>query len=268
MACAAPPPSRTSSWNSSAFESVGADVMSWGGSQVAPAPQDDELALPPADAEDSDSMASVESQWLLVGEEEALSIGEAEEDLGSTEEEEGRPRAGAGEEAEAGPPPEPLGPGPAAKAELLAAAPVRLGSPWLVDCEGFRGEVTHQWAAAFEHFPSIAGAYCLGRVLVAPPAKASGVQGLEVVARAALRNGGSAAWPVGTSLRIVAGDSYGFDAMHIGPIEPGHGADLTLDLVLPTADEQPGKRSAWVLADDCGCPFGPILVLEVIWTEL
>mmetsp|Transcript_84449 Transcript_84449/g.262187 ORF Transcript_84449/g.262187 Transcript_84449/m.262187 type:complete len:277 (-) Transcript_84449:171-1001(-) len=151
----------------------------------------------------------------------------------------------------------------AAAAALLATAPLHLGSNLLAECEGFRRDATKQWAAALEGFPRMAGAFCLGRLLVLPGQCPGGVQ---AVARAVVINNGRAAWPAATAVRIVAGDAYGFGAMHVGALEPGQGADLALDLVLPT-DAEPcsGKRSAWVLTDDHGEPFGPLLVLEVAW---
>jgi len=57
--------------------------------------------------------------------------------------------------------------------------------------------------------------------------------------------------------------------MHIGDLQPGQGADLQLDLHVPADCCCPGTgygtRSGWVLTDDIGRPFGPLLVLEVMW---
>mmetsp|Transcript_55421 Transcript_55421/g.164759 ORF Transcript_55421/g.164759 Transcript_55421/m.164759 type:complete len:279 (-) Transcript_55421:112-948(-) len=150
-----------------------------------------------------------------------------------------------------------------AAAALLAGAPLHLGSNLLAECEGFRGDITKQWAAAFEGFPCVVGAFCLGRLLVLPGRRPGGA---PAVARAVVINNGCTAWPAATALRIVAGDAYGFGAMHVGSLLPGEGADLALDLVLPTDGQSgSGRRSAWVLTDDCGEPFGPLLVLEVVW---
>lgn len=126
-----------------------------------------------------------------------------------------------------------------------------------------RGDVTAQWQEALGEFPRVAsaGAFRLGHVVI------SGLEGqpsLPVNARFAIRNNGSSAWPEGTALRIVAGDPYGFDFMPVGALAPGDAAELVLDLLVPSRGDF-GVRSAWVLTDAYGEPFGPLFVLEVQW---
>jgi len=137
---------------------------------------------------------------------------------------------------------------------------------FLVEYEGARGDATGQWGSALAGFPEVSSAFCLGRVVVSSVARAAG-QGLPIFARVALRNVGASPWPAATSLRIVAGDAYGFDCMHIGAIGPGHAADVLLDLMVMAEcglEAGCGRRSAWVLEDGCGNPFGPLLTFEVV----
>jgi len=155
-----------------------------------------------------------------------------------------------------------------ATAQLLAAAMLQFSSPLLENDQNFRGDVTNQWIEALVGFPRVNGAFCLGRVAVSltHAERARCVPFLGAAARVAIMNTSTEPWNTGTSLRIVAGDAYGFDATHIGPVEAGCGADITLDLALPLFPTGfAGQRSAWVLADDKGDPFGPLLVLEVVW---
>lgn len=155
-----------------------------------------------------------------------------------------------------------------ATAQILAAAMLQFNSPLLEVDQKFRGDVTHQWIEALVGFPRVNGAFCLGRVTVslAHTDRARCDPFLGAGARVAIMNTGPEAWAAGTALRIVAGDAYGFDAMHIGSVEAGCGADITLDLALPLLPTGfVGQRSAWVLVDDKGDPFGPLLVLEVVW---
>lgn len=212
-----------------------------------------------------------EGEWHFVDAEEETSIpmsqAEELERLQEPEEPEGLQETEdlecAAEAPEAQAAQEAVQPSNVPAAELFAGAPLYLGSHLLAECEGFRGDITKHWAAALEGFPRVTSAFCLGRILVL---RGDCNSGATAVAHAVVINNGSAAWPTGTALRIVAGDAYGFGAMHVGPLAPGQGADLVLDVVLP-ADAEPGcgKRSAWVLTDDYGEPFGPLLALEVIW---
>jgi len=154
-----------------------------------------------------------------------------------------------------------------ASGKLLAAQPLMLGSGQLLECYGESGDVTARWSAAFESFPGVSGAYCLGRIAVA--VREAEAQLLPVVASVVVLNDGAREWSAGTALRIVAGDAHGFDMMPAGPLAAGQAAELRLDLLVPTDGKDVssgcGKRSAWVLTDEFGEPFGPLLVLEVVW---
>eukprot|EP00929_Paragymnodinium_shiwhaense_P071300 TRINITY_DN36261_c0_g1_i1.p1 TRINITY_DN36261_c0_g1~~TRINITY_DN36261_c0_g1_i1.p1 ORF type:complete len:274 (+),score=48.15 TRINITY_DN36261_c0_g1_i1:122-943(+) len=168
------------------------------------------------------------------------------------------------------------------QAAVLACGPMRIyhgtldSSPaFASELPGHCADVTHEWMLAFHSFPGVTGAFCLGRLALSLRcAGASAMPHALVCAQVALRNGGAAAWPKATALRVVAGDPYGFDVMPIGPLPSGHGACLTMDLCIPSPAVQDkgvsigcGKRSAWVLTDDLGRPFGPLLVLEIVWSE-
>jgi len=132
-------------------------------------------------------------------------------------------------------------------------------------CDG-GADITASWADALEGFPAVCSIYSLGRIAINPEARYAGTLALPVVARIAVLNNGKCAWPEATALRIVAGDPFGFDALACGGVLPGCGAEFTLDLSVPACgDRGTGVRSAWVLTDDHGRPFGPLLVVEVVW---
>lgn len=209
--------------------------------------------------DDAASIATVESQWLLVETEEGDPLG----DIAADEKAEEAPED-SGTAAEESPEVSDL------CAALDRCAPLQLGSPLLVECEGRCGDVSAQWAPAFEHFPHVSGAFRLGCVSVSPAAH--GASGVLAVSRVVVRNTGAFPWPAQTALRIVAGDACGFDSLRVGALAPGHAAELVLDLSLIPVDAAGplcvgcGRRSAWVLEDGRGEPFGPLLVLEAMWT--
>eukprot|EP00747_Dinoflagellata_sp_TGD_P169994 gnl/TRDRNA2_/TRDRNA2_200399_c0_seq1.p1 gnl/TRDRNA2_/TRDRNA2_200399_c0~~gnl/TRDRNA2_/TRDRNA2_200399_c0_seq1.p1 ORF type:complete len:391 (-),score=65.75 gnl/TRDRNA2_/TRDRNA2_200399_c0_seq1:37-1131(-) len=161
-------------------------------------------------------------------------------------------------------------PVPAASATLVSTLPLAFGSDSLAEWEGCRDSpaVAAAAAPALERFPGVTNACCLGRVVVFSTGRHQSSD-LTVWARAIVRNNGDSAWPASSALRLVAGDGCGFYAMPIGAILPGQHAMLTLDLHLPPSGNVhsgSGTRSAWVLEDGYGAPFGPLLVLEVVWT--
>lgn len=154
-------------------------------------------------------------------------------------------------------------------ASLLWANPFELGHPLLAQCEEHVGDITDSWAKALQGFPTVPSIFCLGRLAVSLAAEdAETPSTISVVARAAVFNNGTCTWPDSAALRIVAGDSFGLHSLPCGGLPPGCGAELVLDLAVPAtaADRGMGGRSAWVLIDGDGEPFGPVLVVEVIWT--
>jgi len=152
---------------------------------------------------------------------------------------------------------------------IIAATPLSLGSACLAECEGFRGDVTAQWEQAFSEAPCVNSAFRLGRILVLPHMiHKEQSSSLPAIVRVVVHNTSSSPWPDATTLRLVAGEAHNFDMMHLGCVLPGHAADMTLDLNICMDSSNTsgcGCRSAWVLVDDLGCPFGPLLVLEVMW---
>merc|ERR1719461_99627 len=102
---------------------------------------------------------------------------------------------------------------------------LQCSSPLLEADLGLRGDVTHQWIEALVGFPRVNGAFCLGRITVslAHTRRAGCIPFLGTAARVAIMNTGSQPWTIGTTLRVVAGEAYGFDAMHIGSVEAGSG---------------------------------------------
>jgi len=194
---------------------------------------------------------TTESQWLLVDadEPEILDDGEKNHDISPTW--------------------VPDVPNDVVNGNIVAAAPLCLGSACLAECEGFRGDVTAEWGQAFSETPSVFSAFRLGRVLVVP-GKMHREQSfrLPVITRVVVQNTSSSPWPDATTLRLVAGQAHGFEIMQLGCVFPGHAADITMDLnICVDSSNTPGLgcRSAWVLVDDLGRPFGPLLVLEVMW---
>jgi len=154
--------------------------------------------------------------------------------------------------------------GDAADATFLAAAPLQIHGAGGVfdDC---RGDVTKQWVAALQHFPSVSGAFCVGRVAMPHDVRSPSL----VLARVVVQNSGHNDWPHETTLRIVAGDGHGFHELPIGGLPAGHAAELVLDLHMCGSGSRDlvgsGVRSGWVLTDGLGRPFGPLLVFEMVW---
>eukprot|EP00927_Polykrikos_kofoidii_P019018 TRINITY_DN18864_c0_g1_i1.p1 TRINITY_DN18864_c0_g1~~TRINITY_DN18864_c0_g1_i1.p1 ORF type:complete len:286 (-),score=60.06 TRINITY_DN18864_c0_g1_i1:142-999(-) len=221
-------------------------------------------------AEDAESIATVESQWLLV---EAEDGDEADDTSSESSIVVADPIADS--VAAAGSCTGGISSG-FASARLLATDQLQLGfahnaERMMSECPGYRCDATAQWAQALEAFPAVTSAFCLGRLAVsAVAASAASLKTAEpptLIARVAIQNIGRNAWPDGTALRIVAGDPYGFDVLPVGGVPPGHGAELALDLRIAASNcvAGCGQRSGWVLTDHCGSPFGPLLVLEVFW---
>jgi len=230
-------------------------------------------ALGPADQEDGASVASGQS-WLLVeGEAEALQ--EDEEDTtivvvasdGEEQEEstqEVNPIAAAmdamAEEV--------------AKKEEEASAtfwfnkPLEVGGNGeLEEIPGHQGEQTTKWFEALKNFSGVKGAWCLGRIGISKAVDANAGGACTVVARAVVRNDGSETWPEASTLRLVAGAGWGLHELPVGPLPAGHACELVLDVAVPAglaAWPGAGERSAWVLEDGTGRPFGPLLFLEVM----
>lgn len=128
----------------------------------------------------------------------------------------------------------------------------------LWECDGYQGHASGMWMEALKEFPQVDGAYCLGRL-----AKEPGVsfKSLGALVRLVVCNSGKEAWPHGTALRLVAGHGFGFDALEVGALGPDEAAEMLLDLTLPMGHV---GRSGWVFEDGYGCPFGPLLVLELV----
>lgn len=155
-----------------------------------------------------------------------------------------------------------------ASATLLATELLLPGNDSVTECKGHRMDVTECWFEALKGFPRVTNAFCLGRIMVQSATRTQCIN-LSASMRFAVRNDGLATWPAATALHIVAGNAYGCDVLEIGQIEKGHGADMLLGLNLHadggSIEKGSGKRSAWVLVDSGGEPFGPLIVLEVIW---
>ncbi|CAE8589512.1 unnamed protein product [Polarella glacialis] len=228
-------------------------------------------------SDDWQSSATTESQWLLVD--------EVDEEDGPASDLEGAESDLEGESCSPAREEEPQHCRAAPSARLLTCSPLEVGSDLLVVQEGSCGrDLTQLCSPALEAFPDVSCARCIGHVAskgrvtkVVPASLAQLVEHLTegpqdtasnvfpAVARAIVRNDGQEAWPEETALHLVLGESFGFGMLHIGALLPGHAAEIHLDLGLTAGPSAQcgGRRSAWVLADQHGEPFGPLLVLEV-----
>lgn len=219
--------------------------------------------------DDADSVATDDSEWLILEAEEGELV--AEERLKTDSEDEdwnqtiSAPLLSPMMEEGGAKNPEPKEAGPSAI--LLQADAFRLGHGCLAQCGDHGGDITACWAKALEGFPAVSSIFNLGRIVVSPEAAATGNSTLSVVAPAVVFNNGGVAWPEATTLRIVAGDPFGFDVLPCGGVWQGCAAELVLDLTVPVVPTSgwTGGRSAWVLTDGEGTPFGPLLVVEVVW---
>lgn len=152
----------------------------------------------------------------------------------------------------------------------LWAHPFKCGHPWLQQSFEHGGDITESWSSAIEGFPSVTHVLNLGRVTISSAAACADASTvLPLTVRATVQNSGASPWADATSLRILAGDSFGLHELPCGGLPAGCGAELVLDLAVPA--KRPahlvtqGTRSAWVLADANEEPFGPIFVVEVMW---
>lgn len=242
-------------------------------------------------SEDAASIATGDSQWLFVGEDQEgtevdhLEVEEAVAEDAAAAEAAAKEEAAATETAAAVA--AALEATAAEIASVVAAAVEKASVPAvsaaflhaglelrgvLEEHAGHRGDVTAQWQEALKGFEDVKGAYCLGRLCVAQAAL--GAQGaaegdsLAAISRVIVRNDGCDAWPAACALRLVAGAGWGFHELRVGALPPGQAAEFVFDVALPTGiaalGAGCGERSAWVLEDGRGRPFGPLLVLEAV----
>lgn len=122
------------------------------------------------------------------------------------------------------------------------------------------GNITAAWQAALTGFPKVTEVFCLGQV----HAKASSSP-CSLIAAVILSNDGTESWPSATALRCCFGNSIGFDVMALGPVASGEMVQVVMDFDFSlSVNFHGGQRSAWVMTDDAGEPFGPVLALEVL----
>lgn len=84
---------------------------------------------------------------------------------------------------------------------------------------------------------------------------------VSVLAKVTVTNDGALPWAEFSSLRCITGPDCGFTALPLGALPPGEMAELVLDLAF--APHQPAGMSGWVMIDEQGQPFGPLLLLQV-----
>eukprot|EP00441_Pelagodinium_beii_P043417 CAMPEP_0197627242 /NCGR_PEP_ID=MMETSP1338-20131121/5909_1 /TAXON_ID=43686 ORGANISM="Pelagodinium beii, Strain RCC1491" /NCGR_SAMPLE_ID=MMETSP1338 /ASSEMBLY_ACC=CAM_ASM_000754 /LENGTH=198 /DNA_ID=CAMNT_0043197915 /DNA_START=40 /DNA_END=633 /DNA_ORIENTATION=- len=179
--------------------------------------------------DDLESLATTESQWVIVDAEE-----EDQDDEDMHLEAQAAKVATTMQDDQ----PEEVGfKGPSAR--LVACGLVLLGNDRLAEVPGFRGQdLTSLCAPALQAFPAVNSACCLGRVAVLEGASQTGH--LPLLAKVVVQNHGATAWPADACLQHVAGNPFGFDSLPIGALLPGQGAELTLDLALHVPEPMSG----------------------------
>lgn len=156
---------------------------------------------------------------------------------------------------------EKIGEAPKLKSGKVLCASACLTEPEaMIDCADARGDVTEEFKHLLVQYPDVSQAFRLARLAVSH----AGGDGKALV-KAVVTNDGAEAWPETCSLRLVAGSSFGFPELPLGPVSPGETVELVLDLSLGAEKGQPGlgQLSAWAVLDEHGAPFGPLLMVEV-----
>jgi hypothetical protein len=102
-------------------------------------------------------------------------------------------------------------------------------------------------------------AFRMGRIFVC------GGAGGQAVAKAYVRNDGSVSWPEHCVLRSCSGPAHGFCELSLDYAVPvGETVELVMDLMVEANEAGTAARSAWVMCNEKGEPFGPLLLLEVV----
>jgi len=145
-------------------------------------------------------------------------------------------------------------------AAVLEVCPPILGIEAQEDQAG-RGEVTEELREQLQA-SCVQIVWRVGRILLPV-----GLQtGVPVCAKFILKNDGELAWPETTCIVSASGNSYGFQQMALGALQPNEVAEVIMDLNLPSIEEPTAERSSWALMDEAtGTVFGPHVLLDVSW---
>jgi len=131
---------------------------------------------------------------------------------------------------------------------------------WLFEDAELRGDVTKEFSDFIKSYQNVTQAYRLGCVAFSLSQGGDGTT-VDVVSKIVVQNTGAVAWSDFSSLRSVAGPSHGLPEMMLGAVPAGDKVEIVLDLKILEGE---GGRSAWVMCDQRGEPFGPVLLFEVV----
>jgi len=127
---------------------------------------------------------------------------------------------------------------------------------------GARGDISAELAAVLAS-AGASQAFRIGRVGV-PTSTCTG--DVPVCAKVVVKNDGAVPWPDTACLALVAGESWGFEHLPLGPLRPGEHAEIVMDLMLAPKEPPGTTRSTWAIMDAaCGASLGPLLILEAVW---
>lgn len=143
----------------------------------------------------------------------------------------------------------------------VISADLQLGNDAMVEQSEARGDVSPEFEALLGdgEYHLVTQAFRLGRIFM------SGGSGGKAFAKAYVRNDGSVQWPGNALLRSCSGPSHGFCELALNYAVPvGDTVELVLDLEVEAQEGGAAARSAWVMCNGEGEPFGPLLILEVV----
>jgi len=147
---------------------------------------------------------------------------------------------------------------PASAKVLNATLQLHGGDAVMAENPGVCGDATEEFAAQISNYPHITSAYRLGQVLVSG---AGGPAEVKIV----LENNGGLPWSEAASVRHAAGPSHNFAALQLAAVPAGDKVELVLDFSFGSGESGTRAQSAWVVCNEKNEPFGPLLILELIW---
>lgn len=146
-------------------------------------------------------------------------------------------------------------------ASVIQCAPLLVGIEAQED-DAARGDVSADFAPILEA-AGARQAFRTGRVVAV-----AGEDAVPVPActKLVVLNDGQVPWPETTALSLAAGETFDFQHLALGSIQPGEAAEIVMDLLVPARAEPGTSRSTWALLDTAtGALLGPLLIFEVIW---
>jgi len=167
-----------------------------------------------------------------------------------------------------------------AGSQLVAAAAAKAGDPRLsakvlvseldmagaeadsADDPAMRRDVTDKFQSALDLL-GCKQAFCFGVVRVRVEQDP-----FPIIYSVTMQNDGQTPWPSTAMLLHESGLDLGAPLVEAGPVAPGCGSTVSMELTVPKANEPGTSTSTWVLRDvKTGRPLGPVLVFESEWVE-